>query len=275
MACWYGFYDHLSIPRLINHQFSFHIIESLKTKPQAGDSPFANSHGYFGPGSDIANDHPDICITVVNGTHYLIMNKFPVFRPMLLLLTVDSYRRQHEPLARDDIGAAWDVICDLKEEHYAFFNCTVTSGSSREHKHLQILPAPGANDAYPAGFRFFPDYDEPLGQILFTHFVQRFDTLPDSAEGRRERVFDIYTRLLEQTRQALDLEPGALICPHNFILTKRWMMVVPRRAASFQGINANAPGMLGSVFLWNQDQLEAWKEIGPMNVLAGLGLPAA
>lgn len=259
-------------------QFSFHIIQSLKTKPQAGDSPAAaNSQGYFGPGSDIANDHPDICVTIVNGTHYLIINKFPVFRPTLLLLTVDSYRRQHEPLALDDIHAAWDVICDLKVEHYAFFNCTVTAGSSREHKHLQVLPAPGASEAYPEGYKFFPDSDESLGNgpLRFTHFLQRFNPLSDSATTSGDKVFDIYTRLLKQTRAALSLEPSEAICPHNFILTKRWMMVVPRRAAYFQGISTNAAGMVGTVFLWNQDQLEAWKEIGPMNILAALGLPVA
>lgn len=58
---------------------------------------------------------------------------------MLLLLTVDSCRRQHEPLFLEDLEAPWSTICGLREEHYVFFNCTVLAGSSREHTHLQIL----------------------------------------------------------------------------------------------------------------------------------------
>lgn len=252
------------------------MIQSLQNKPQAGDPPHPSNspQSYFGPGSDIANDHPDICITTVNDSHHLIINKFPVFRPMLLLLTVDSYRRQHEALDPDDFQAAWSVISALREEHYVFFNCTVTAGSSREHKHLQVLPAPGASDEYPEGFRFFPDYEESSrkGKPTFTHFLQRLDTLPDGPIKDGEVLFSIYGQLLQRAREVLGLGASERECPHNFILTKRWMMVVPRRTDKFHDLTANSAGMVGSVFLWRQDQLEAWKEIGPMSVLAGLGL---
>lgn len=252
------------------------MIQSLKNKPQAGDPPHtANApQSYFGPGSDIANDHPDITVATINNTHHLIINKFPVFRPMLLLLTVDSYRRQHEPLDLDDLQAAWGVISALREEHYVFFNCTTTAGSSREHKHLQVIPAPGASDEYPEEFKFFPDYEESQnGGPSFTHFLQRIDTLPDGDIKDGEILFNTYIQLLQRARAALDIDSNDGVCPHNFILTKRWMMVVPRCTDKFHDITANAAGMVGSVFLWRQDQLEAWKEIGPMNVLAGLGLP--
>ncbi|KAJ5208877.1 hypothetical protein N7449_003256 [Penicillium cf. viridicatum] len=228
----------------------------------------------FGPGSDIANDHPDICITTVNETHYLVINKFPVFRPMLLLLTVDSYCRQHEPLVLEDIEAAWSTICGLREEHYAFFNCTVLAGSSREHKHLQVIPAPGKREGYDEAFKLFPDDDtEPKTGPSFAHFLQRFEDLPEGCVKNSEHLLEIYQRLLQQGRDALVLPTEVVPCPHNFVLTMRWMMVIPRRAKEFHGITANAAGMMGSIYIWNYDQLDAWKEIGPMKILAGLGLP--
>ncbi|KAJ5514184.1 hypothetical protein N7463_003736 [Penicillium fimorum] len=262
--------------------FSFHLAESLKTKPQAKDAPetktslthVVNTQPVsFGPGSDIANGHPDICITTVNDTHYLVVNKFPVFRPMLLLLTVDSYRRQHEPLVLEDIEAAWSTICGLKDEHYVFFNCTVLAGSSREHKHLQVIPAPGKHEGYDEGFKFFPDDDTaPMTGPSFVHFLQRFEDLPEGVKNG-EHLLELYQRLLQQARDVLDLRTEDVPCPHNFIFTRRWMMVIPRRAKEFHGITANGAGMMGSVYIWNHDQLDAWKEIGPMKVLAGLGLP--
>lgn len=30
---------------------------------------------------------------------------------------------------------------------------------------------------------------------------------------------------------------------------------------------------MGAIYIWNHDQLNAWKEIGLMKALAGLGLP--
>lgn len=158
-----------------------------------------------------------------------------------------------------------------------FFNCTAAAGASREHKHLQVLPAPGACEGYPEGFRFFPDCDKSSedGELLFTHFVQKFDALPDGHAKDSEGLLDIYARLLQRARQALGVGPSDDSCPHNFILTKRWMTVIPRRTDKYHNITANAAGMIGSVFLHNQDQLEAWKGIGPMNVLTGLGLPSA
>ncbi|CAG8888122.1 unnamed protein product [Penicillium egyptiacum] len=262
--------------------FSFHLVESLRTKPQAEDVPETKScltNGAntqpmsFGPGSDIANDHPDLCITTVNGTHYLVINRFPVIRPMLLLLTVDSYRRQYEPLDLEDIEAAWNTICGLKEEHYAFFNCTVIAGSSREHKHLQIIPAPGKREGYVEGFKLFPDDDTaPKMGPSFVHFLQRFEDPPEACVKNGEHMLEIYQRPLQQAREALELPTGHVPCPHNFVFTRRWMVVIPRRAKEINGIAANTAGMMGSVYIWSHDQLDAWKETGPMKVLAGLGL---
>ncbi|KAJ5525333.1 hypothetical protein N7494_011983 [Penicillium frequentans] len=261
--------------------FCFHIVQSLKNKPQADDkfqllsSDASDPHaGTFGPGSDLARDHPDVCITIVNETHYLVINKFPVFRPMLLLLTVDSYRRQHESLDREDLDAGWGMICEMKEEHYLFFNCGVLSGSSRAHKHLQVVPAPGAHDGYGEGFKFFPDYDSvpEQGSPGFVYFLQKFGDLPDGFVKDIDQVLEIYLRLLRQARESLHL-PESDPCPHNFVLTKRWMMVIPRKEKLFHGITANSAAMVGSVYVENEKQLNAWKEVGPMNVLANLGLP--
>lgn len=262
------------------------MVDALKDKPQA-DDPIAQKNNStdntvhtqcesFGPGSDLVNDHPDMCITTVNNTHHFVINKFPVFRPMLLLLTVDSYRRQYEPLDREDLEAAWDTISGMEEEHYVFFNCSVTAGSSREHKHLQVIPAPGSHDGYPEGFKYFPDYDVNTEKVTpsFVYFLQRFRELPGGFVKGGEQLLDIYFQLLRQTREALGLQAGN-VCPHNFVLTKRWMLVVPRRAKVSYGLTANSAGMVGSVYLWTRDQLDTWTAVGPGKVVAGLGLPQA
>jgi ATP adenylyltransferase len=76
---------------------------------------------------------------------------------------------------------------------------------------------------------------------------------------------------LADAREALNLAPSA-ICPHNVILTRTWLMVIPRRSNDFHGLTSNAPGMIGSVWLQNEAQLEKWTQLGPANVLSHLGV---
>lgn len=192
---------------------------------------------------------------------------------MLLLLTMDSYRRQHELLDHEDMEAAWNLLCGLDKEHFAFFNCTTTAGSSRSHKHLHVIPAPGTSDGYSDGFRFFPDYDSgsQTATPSFVYFLQRFEDLPQGLVKNSEQLMEIYLQLIQQTCEALNIDKPPY--PHNLILTKRWMVMIPRQNKEFNGTTANAPGMLGSIYLSNQSQLDVWKKAGPARALAGLGLP--
>lgn len=101
------------------------------------------------------------------------------------------------------------------------------------------------------------------------HFLQRFEDLLEGCVKDGKHLLEIYQRLLQQAREALDLPTKSDPRHHNFVLTRRWMMVIPRRAKEFHGITANTAGMMGSIYIWNHHRLDAWKEIGLMKVLAG------
>lgn len=230
----------------------------------------------FGPGSDIVDDHPKILVQTINETHLLVLNKFPIFRPQLMLLTVDSYRRQTEPLTSEDIRAAWAILDGIGRKYYVLFNCTPTAGASRMHKHMQVIPHPMAVNEVEDGFRFFPDLEASTQatEVPFKHFIEHFKGLPNEASSRDEQVFEIYSRLLAQTRAALSISPEDPVCPHNVVLTQDWIILIPRRSKVFHGITANSAGMMGSVWLEKESEYDAWKARGPANVLAALGIPA-
>lgn len=78
-----------------------------------------------------------------------------------------------------------------------------------------------------------------------------FDRLPDG-QIKDSKVLRVYVQLLQKAREALGIDPSEDVCPHNFILTKRWMMIVPKRNDKFHDITANAARMVGSVFLWSK-----------------------
>jgi ATP adenylyltransferase len=117
--------------------------QSLKL--EADTPPHEHHHRpqCFGPGSDIAFEDGRLLLAMPSESHLLVFNKFPVFRPQFLLLTVDSYRRQNEFLDTEDLTTAYEMLQSLKvadRDHYAFYNCCREAGSSRDHKHIQIIP---------------------------------------------------------------------------------------------------------------------------------------
>ena len=62
--------------------------------------------------------------------------------------------------------------------------------------------------------------------------------------------------------------------PHNVILTKDYIVLIPRRVATTDGIEGhiiNATGMMGLSWAQTEQQLEGWKKTGPAKVLSELG----
>lgn len=252
-------------------KFEFHISPSLRTKPAyIGDNSHSNdsaSPACFGPGSDIANSNPDLLIATINQTHLLIINKFSVFRPQLLLLTCDSYRRQHEPLAVEDFAAIYSVMSSSKTHHLVIYNCGPIAGASRNHKHVQILPRPA--HLFPDDPNFDPEV------IPFQYVLRCLRDLNFENPDCSSKLPEIYHELLAEAKEGLKSlgtnNDGYF--PHNVALVREWMIVIPRRSNNFEDITANAAGMMGSVWLKSEDELDCWKQIGPTKALAGLGFP--
>ncbi|MCJ1351771.1 MAG: hypothetical protein MMC33_001755 [Icmadophila ericetorum] len=265
------------------HQFEFRIDHSLLKKPQSqetGDSKkkqhdeVAEKPNYLGPGSDLADDNPEVIIAEVNQTHFLTFNKFCVFRPQFLLLTVDSYRRQHEPLMLEDLNAAWAVLSALEVPYYAAYNCTSIAGASRKHKHVQVLPRPPVHSLIDDEFSLLPDRGSFDPRSLpFLCFFKPLDNIDSNQSANRSELLDIYDDLLTQVRTALDIDGDEEICPHNVILVKEWMMLIPRRNRDFEGIATKAVGMMGSIWLASEDEFNHWIAIGPTRILSHVGVP--
>ncbi|RHZ55395.1 putative phosphorylase [Aspergillus thermomutatus] len=156
----------------------------------------------------------------------------------------------------------------LKSPHLIIYNCGPIAGASRNHKHVQILPRPA---------HLFPD-DPNLdsGVIPFQYFVRRLGDLDFENLACPSRLSETYQDLLAEAKESLGQSPGTDgegYFPHNVVLVRDWIVVIPRRSNDFDGITANAAGMMGSVWLKSEEQLDRWKQVGPSKALAGLGWP--
>ncbi|OJK00177.1 hypothetical protein ASPACDRAFT_60028 [Aspergillus aculeatus ATCC 16872] len=314
-----------------NFHFEFRISQSLTNKPQSGEGlkpPNENRTNHsrsssnsnnndkdsrnsdnndasskpatFGPGSDLACPTPDLIIATIHTTHILVPNGYSVFRPQFLLLTQDSYRRQHEILGREDLEAARAVLCALGQDngrrYFAMFNCGRTAGASRQHKHMHMIPCvddeeeidqiiklptvrKGVNgDTKAPASTILPNNPAPRSSdIPFAHFRAPLSPSEFQEQAYSERVLDAYLGLLAEMRSALgdrgagDAEGNI---PHNVILVEDWIMVIPRSKDRYRpDVAVNGAGMVGSVWLDREEILSRWVEIGPAEVLRGVGYP--
>ncbi|KAK1757739.1 ATP adenylyltransferase-domain-containing protein [Echria macrotheca] len=258
-------------------EFQFRLLSGLVRKPVVyGEKPASASTTTatgLRPGSDI--DVSGYEVADLGETHMLIFNKFPAARPHLLVLTQDGFRRQHEALDRADIGALWQVLSSFQQgkRYLAIFNCGVESGCSRLHKHMQVFAAPEEDEQ----FALWPDANNGDGSthaaVPFRFFLHRFERgFPPADE-----LLKIYLELLGKAETAVGQRSrgGAIdgAVPHNVVLDRRWMLVVPRRAAGLNGIIANSAAALGMIWVANEEQIEAWVQEGPARVMAHVGVP--
>jgi ATP adenylyltransferase/5',5'''-P-1,P-4-tetraphosphate phosphorylase II len=238
-----------------------------------GKVPSQGETEKFGPGSDINLSHPNQVIGTINSTHILALNIYPVFRPQYLLLTFDSYRSQSEALDLQDVEASWDFLCtEGGEDYYVMYNCAQEAGCSRNHKHVQILQKPEISSP-ESGFRFFPDIEEhkTMTKVPYVYFLQYFN---QRISMEAIEVFGIYREVLRKCRKTLGIKKDdeETVCPHNVVLTKNWMLVIPRRTGTYKGVMVNAAGMMGMPTVANEELFAIWREIGPSKALSEFGV---
>ncbi|KAE8140458.1 ATP adenylyltransferase-domain-containing protein [Aspergillus pseudotamarii] len=254
-------------------KFQFLLTSALANKPTIPLNPSVahkiDERDQKRDGSDISTQGFEI--GEISTSHTLVANKFCWARPHLMLLTSDGYRRQYEGLDLNDIKSVWLLLSTLDTDYVAFYNCGQDGGCSRLHKHLQLIPTP------PKLFSSFLDSkDSQPPRVPFEWFYRRLNP----HESTPERLLEIYNHLLEQsTNKGRGLStnfrnaPPNAACPHNFILTKRWMVVLPRqRAAINQEAGVNAIGMLGRIVVATQNEIDNWIRLGPTNALRELGV---
>ena len=54
---------------------------------------------------------------------------------------------------------------------------------------------------------------------------------------------------------------------YNLLLTRRWMLLVPRAAEFYKSISVNALGFAGSLFVRNEREMEIIRQQGPLEIL--------
>ena len=218
---------------------------------------------------------PDPALTVadVSDTHRAVLNKFNVIDHHLLIIT-RRFEHQEELLTYADFHALWRCLREI--DGLGFYNGGKVAGASQRHKHLQLIPLPMLADTHgtpmdgvwskaPQTGRAmsFPD-------LVFPHLFLR---LPETGSKTLEETAAYSLQAYREMLQQLGIRPQSVegaelqAAPYNLLLTRRWMLLVPRSRERCEGISVNALGFAGSLFVRNEKELSTVKRIGPMNIL--------
>ncbi|WP_027402364.1 ATP adenylyltransferase family protein [Aphanizomenon flos-aquae] len=202
----------------------------------------------------------------ISPTHVCILNKFNVVDYHFLIIT-RTFEPQESLLTLEDFTAMWACLAEFAG--LVFYNGGKLAGASQPHKHLQIVPF-AETDIPISPLVKAAKLDNSLGTIpefTFVHALTNIN-LGESAEI----TFKKYHTLL-QTLGIKPLENNIQSGAYNLLMTREWMLIVPRKFEEFESISVNSLGFAGTLLVKNQQQVQLLKNISPINLLNHVAFP--
>jgi len=218
----------------------------------------------------------DLFVADISRTHVGLLNKFNVMKNHLLIVTRD-FEHQETLLTHADFEALWTCLTEI--DSLGFYNGGTAAGASQPHKHLQIAPLPIANEGPAIPMEPLLAREPATGatntlrSLPFLHVFSRLDPAltgrSTAADILRQRYLHMLDRLaLTETGPAGEPQRPE---PYNLLVTREWMLLVPRSRECFDSISINALGFAGSLFVRDAEQMAKIKQYGPMAVLRAVG----
>ena len=224
-----------------------------------------------GAGGNAFPLEPDLVVADISDTHIALLNKYPVISEHLLLVT-RRYVPQEALLDAADFEAL--AACMREYDALGFYNGGERAGASQAHKHLQLVPLPLAQDqSVPMAALFDALARGPgVARVPGLPFRHAFSWNDAQTLRSGDALRKTYLELLAAAGISAIAHEGALqqSAPYNLLVTRAWMLLVPRSRERFERISINALGFAGSLFVKDAFELARVREIGPMAMLAAV-----
>ncbi len=218
-------------------------------------------------------------VTDISETHIALLNKYNVVDHHLLIVT-RHFEDQRSLLTLQDFEALW--LCMAEYEGLGFYNGGETAGASQRHKHIQVVPLPLAPEGPQVPINPLlaeAAFENGLGIVPGFDFLHVFAGLESDLAGfplaAAKKTFDIYSAMLG--RLGMEMPSTEVLkkqtSPYCLLVTRQWMLLVPRSVEFCDSISINSLGFAGALLVRNRDQMDFLKKHGPMNALKGVAFP--
>jgi ATP adenylyltransferase len=242
-----------------------------------------NSNGSIKIETDPFNPYDEnLFVTSLTDRHICLLNKYNVVKNHVLVIT-RNFEEQRMILTRPDCHASALCLADIPG--LIFYNGGREAGASQKHKHLQFIPpslSPG-DDGLPVQSVINLDKNSQNVQVIknlpYEHSAISIDPGmfddPDIAGGI---LYDKYLKLAnycEVVPESAVLPDQKQLRPYNLLLTREWMMIIPRSRESWNGISVNSLGYAGGLLAKSDEEMEIIRKDGPFSVLTNVGFPVS
>jgi ATP adenylyltransferase len=216
----------------------------------------------------------DLFVADISDTHLCLLNKYNVVEHHLLIIT-RAFAEQESYLNLEDFQALW--ACLAQVDGLAFYNGGQLAGASQRHKHLQLVPFP----LTPTGISLPIEpaiasarFQGEIGTIPLFSFRHALMLL-DSSWGNdtcaaAQATLEGYCQLLRSVglEGEGEIQEGA----YNLLITKKWILIIPRLQASFASIPVNSLGFAGAFLVKNEEQMKLLKQLTPLTILENVAV---
>ena len=242
--------------------FQVRVLESLASKQTRKHSSKVNPFLPY---------DPELFVAPISPTHIALLNKFNVVEHHLLIVT-RAFEDQRCQLTQKDCEALLIGLTEL--DGLAFYNAGPEAGASQSHKHLQLVPLNSTIAPLPIDpLLRFPQADGMVGSVSglpFRHVGAPMDpdwTNPEKNSGAS--LHASYCKLLRAAGLSVDATSGShtSTAPYNLLVTRKWMLLVPRSRECFEGISINALAFAGAFLVKNRREFETLRRLGPLTAL--------
>lgn len=222
----------------------------------------------------------DLFVADLSPTHVCLLNKYNVVDYHLLVITRD-FVEQETLLTQADFAALW--VCLSEMDGLGFYNSGKDAGASQRHKHLQLVPLPLTTTGgkipieVALGESVWQNNCGYSLKLPFQHAWMKLNwqaTL--SPVDAAQMTLQAYCELLNQLA-LYDPSTGTLKGAYNLLMTREWMLIVPRSQEQFESIPVNSLGFAGTLFVRDAQQFDRLQTIRPLTLLQNVAraLPTA
>ena len=197
-------------------------------------------------------------------SHVLLLNKYPVQRCHLLVIT-----RQWQPqsgwLNASDWGAVATVAADTGG--LWFFNSGATAGASQPHRHLQLLPRDPGEASCPLSPSFQAQLEGADPWPWSYRLSARLDPLGGSDLAE---LYASHCRSLGLGGPQADAAPRQA---YNLLFDDHWFLTVVRRREHQAGFSINGLGFAGYILCTHRSDLHWLRRHGAWQLLEEVAAP--
>ena len=216
----------------------------------------------YGPNQNPFNPWDKILeVDKIGTNHQLILNKYPVQKGHILLIT-NTWRPQDGWLDIND----WIAIQMVNEDTSGlwFFNSSPIAGASQPHRHFQLLRRDHGEIICPRE-KWFLDLENNNDQdskLKKNAVVSKFNFLDNSIN-----IYNLYLELSKKIGLGNPIDDEKPRFPHNILITNNWIAIIKRKYDHVHGFSVNGLGFAGYLLVTEKSNINYLKKYGPEKLL--------